>query len=235
MSYLKHVSRVSKSQRRAQMLPLQSIQVIDNWAPLTGPFWRCCSFSCLTDSVTTLDWMPRLRLGKKKRNTYCSVSLAKQNYQLQTGEAWKGNLYQISSIMSVSTQTKPSYKCSPLRPFHFTLQFLRTKICYSLPDQICRWGNPPVCLCQVFVQFLSLNFQVIQATLKSIYNKSSFGWQGFARTLWAFLIPMGLNGKKTHNLRRRNKFRDCFWAAERAGSILGVAQWEICLWDSGEE
>lgn len=92
-----------------------------------------------------------------------------------------------------------------------------------------------MCLCQVLIQFLSLNFQVIQATLNLICNKSSFGWQGIAGTPWAFLLPMGLNWKKTHKLRRRNKCRNCFWVAERVVSILGVTQWEICLWDSGEE
>lgn len=117
MSYLKH-DQGSQSQKRAEVLPLQSIQIIESWAPLTGSFWRCWSFSCLTNSVT-LDWMPQLKLKKekkkpkRKRNTYCSVCLSKQSHQLQT-EAWKGNLYQISGIMRASPQTKPSYKCSPL-------------------------------------------------------------------------------------------------------------------------
>lgn len=174
--------------------------------------------------------------GKKKETHIAAWALLNKATSCRQEEPGQKTCirFQASWNHISSNQYPPSCKCCPLRLFHFTLQLLLTKSYYSLPDQICRWGNPPMCLCQVFVQFLSLNSQVIQATLKSIYNKSSFGWQGFASTLWAFLIPMGLNWKKTHNLRR-NKFRDCFWVAERAGSILGVTQWEICLWDSGEE
>lgn len=139
--------------------------------------------------------------------------------------------------MNAAPQTKPRYECSPRRSFHFTL--ILTVVDYE-NLLVPAWSDLPMrrpsCVpFQVFIQFLSLNFQAIQATLNSIYNKSSFGWQDIASTLWPFLLPMGLNWKKTRNLKRRNKCRGCLWVAERPGSILRVTQWEICLWDSGEE
>lgn len=139
--------------------------------------------------------------------------------------------------MNISPQTNPRYKCSSLRPFHSTL--ILTVVIYKtllLPAWSDLQLRRPSCVPLPSVYTVPvLNFQVIQATLNSIFNKSSFCWQGIASTPWAFLLPMGLNWKKTHNLGRRNKCRGCFWVAERAGSILGVTQWEICLWDSGEK
>lgn len=138
--------------------------------------------------------------------------------------------------MNVSPQTKPKYKCSPLRPFHSTL--VVTVVTYKnllLPAWSDLQTRRPSCVPLWSVhKFLSLNFQVIQANLNLIYNKSRFGWQGIASSL-SFPATHGAEVKENPQSERRDKCRDFFWIAERAGSILGITQWEICLWDPGEK
>lgn len=138
--------------------------------------------------------------------------------------------HKMLRIMNISPPHE-TLICSLHRSFHSTL--ILTIVIYKtllLPAwSDWRTRRPSCVLCQVFIQFLALKFQVIWAILNLIHNKSSLGWQSMANTPWAFLLPTGLNWKKTHNLRRRKKCKACFWAVERAGSILGLTQWEICL------
>lgn len=113
------------------------------------------------------------------------------------------------------------------------------KIYYSLPDQICRWGDPPVCLSKCsYSSYPWTSKPFRQLSIRSTINPVLAG-----KTLQVLCdlscYPWGWTERKLENLKenlkRRNKCRGCLWVAERPGSILRVTQWEICLWDSGEE
>lgn len=170
MSCLKRVPRVSESE---EGITASSAVCSDNWQMGKSDriFLEMLIF-LLSHRLSDFRLHARAEVEKKKkkrkRNTYCNVSLAKQSYQQQTGEAWKENLYQISGIMSVSSQTKPSYKCSPLRfcTSHYS--------CYSQKSAtpcLIRSADEETLLC-VFAKSLYSSCPCISKSFTQLLNQS---------------------------------------------------------------
>jgi len=62
----------SPENQRAQ-IPPDSIQAMDSWTALTGPFWRCWSLPITDSQCLRFDAIYRAEAGKTKPRTHIAV------------------------------------------------------------------------------------------------------------------------------------------------------------------